>query len=253
LTAAFRRSDQADLAIAPSDPRRIYATVATLTGAGIYRSDDAGETWYQVTKDPRPARRIGGGDLPSPFVDPTNPRRRDLDDGGRVALDGRRQDMECAPRRPRRRRLPARVDQSRRSDEHSHDERSGAVVTVNGGRTWTSWYNQPTAQMYHVSTDNAFPYRVCGGQQESGSACVSSRGDDGAITMREWHPVGVEEYGYVAPDPCSTRRGVRRQGDALRRRTGQTREVGPKVFRSRDTTGCCGRWPLLFSPVDPPR
>jgi len=77
----------------------------------------------------------------------------------------------------------------------------GAIITVNGGATWSSWYNQPTAQFYHVSTDTDFPYRVCGGQQESGSACVRSRGDDGQITFREWHPVGVEEYGYVAPDP----------------------------------------------------
>ena len=61
----------------------------------------------------------------------------------------------------------------------------GAVITVNGGESWTSWYNQPTAQFYHVSTDNAFPYRVCGGQQESGSACVQSRSDDGRITFRE--------------------------------------------------------------------
>jgi hypothetical protein len=77
----------------------------------------------------------------------------------------------------------------------------GAIVTLNGGATWSSWYNQPTAQFYHVSTDNAFPYRVCGGQQDSGSACVASRGDQGQITFRDWSPVGVEEYGYVAPDP----------------------------------------------------
>jgi hypothetical protein len=82
---------------------------------------------------------------------------------------------------------------------HDHGVDQGAIVTVNGGQTWSIWYNQPTAQFYHVSTDNAFPYRVCGGQQESGSACVQSRSDDGRITFREWHPVGVEEYGYVAP------------------------------------------------------
>ena len=67
-----------------------------------------------------------------------------------------------------------------------------------------------------MTTDNAFPYRVCGGQQESGSVCVASRGDDGQITFRDWHPVGVEEYGYVAPDPLEPRHRLRRQGDALR-------------------------------------
>src|SRR5207253_8231049 len=77
----------------------------------------------------------------------------------------------------------------------------GAIVSVNGGHTWSSWYNQPTAQLFHVSVTNAFPYKVCGGQQESGSVCISSRGNDGEITFRDWHPVGVIEYGYVAPDP----------------------------------------------------
>ena len=79
----------------------------------------------------------------------------------------------------------------------------GACVTVNGGETWSSWYNQPTAQFYHVITDNQFPYWVYGGQQESGSAGRASRGNDGQITFRDWHPVGVEEYGYVAPDPLN--------------------------------------------------
>src|SRR5205085_12704860 len=76
-----------------------------------------------------------------------------------------------------------------------------ALVTVNGGEKWESWYNQPTAQMYHAITTNGFPYKICGGQQESGSVCISSRGNDGEITYRDWHPVGVIEYGYVAPDP----------------------------------------------------
>ena len=78
-----------------------------------------------------------------------------------------------------------------------------ATITVNGGETWSSWYNQPTAQFYHVITDNQFPYWVYGGQQESGSAGVASRGNDGQITFREWHTVGVEEYGYAAPDPLN--------------------------------------------------
>src|SRR6185312_6808863 len=81
----------------------------------------------------------------------------------------------------------------------------GAVITLNGGATWSSWYNQPTAQFYHVITDNQFPYWVYGGQQESGSAAVRSRADYGEITFREWNPVGVEEYGYVAPDPLNPR------------------------------------------------
>ena len=77
----------------------------------------------------------------------------------------------------------------------------GAIVTVNGGQTWSSWYNQPTAQLYHVAVTNTFPYKVCAGQQESGSVCILSRGNDGEITFRDWHPVAAIEYGYVAPDP----------------------------------------------------
>src|SRR5205085_3654787 len=79
----------------------------------------------------------------------------------------------------------------------------GAAISVNGGDTWSSWYNQPTAQFYHVVTDNRFPYWVYGAQQESGSVGIASRGDYGMITFRDWDTVGVEEYGYVAPDPLN--------------------------------------------------
>jgi hypothetical protein len=92
----------------------------------------------------------------------------------------------------------------------------GAVVTTNGGRTWSNWYNQPTAQMYHVSADNAFPYRLCSGQQESGSACVASRGNDGEITFREWHPVAAEEYGLRSRRPARPGHRLWRQADAIR-------------------------------------
>jgi hypothetical protein len=77
----------------------------------------------------------------------------------------------------------------------------GAVVSANRGESWSNWYTQPTAAMYHVTADNAFPYRLCSGQQDSGSACVDSRGMDGEITFHDWHPVGIEEYGEAAPDP----------------------------------------------------
>jgi hypothetical protein len=75
----------------------------------------------------------------------------------------------------------------------------GALVTVNGGETWSSWYSQPTAQLYHVQTSNEFPYRVCSGQQESGSVCISSRGNDGEINMRDWHPVRTAGRVCAAP------------------------------------------------------
>ena len=119
--------------------------------------------------------------------------------------------------------------------------------------SWSSWYNQPTAQIYHVAVTNTFPYRVCGGQQESGSVCISSRGNDGAITYREWHPVGAIEYGYVAPDPLDPDviyGGGRSEVSKFYFSTGQVQNITPIPLRSpkyrTDRTE-----PLIFSPLDP--
>jgi photosystem II stability/assembly factor-like uncharacterized protein len=126
----------------------------------------------------------------------------------------------------------------------------GAIVTVNGGETWSSWYNQPTAQMYHVNPDNAFPYRLCSGQQESGSACVSSRGNDGAVTFREWHPVGTEEYGYAVPDPLDPDMVFGGKLTRYDRRTGQVASVSPKPIRAADFR-TLRTAPVVFSQADP--
>src|SRR5947209_455751 len=126
----------------------------------------------------------------------------------------------------------------------------GATISVNGGETWSTWYNQPTAQFYHVITDNRFPYWVYGAQQESGSAAVVSRGDWGRITARDWQTVGVEEYGYVAPDPLNPDIVFGGKVEKFDRRTGQVQDVGPAAAR-----GGAYRFvrtaPLIFSPVDP--
>jgi hypothetical protein len=102
-----------------------------------------------------------------------------------------------------------------------------------------------------VSTDNAFPYRVCGGQQESGSACVQSRGDDGRITFREWHPVGVEEYGYVAPDPLNPDLVYGGKVSRYNRKTGEVVQVGPRAGRGGGDYRTIRTQPILFSPIDP--
>jgi len=241
---------QANLAIAPSDPKRIYAAVASAHALGIYRSDNAGENWSRITTDSRPASRIGGGDLPVPAVDP-----KDADtvysasvvtwkstDGGKTwtAIRGAPggDDYQSIWINPNNPNVFLIV-----SDQ-------GAIITVNGGRSWSSWYTQPTAQMYHVAADNAFPYRVCSGQQESGSACVASRGNDGEITFRDWHPVGVEEYGNAVPDPLDP--DIVYGGKVTRydRRTGQVQNVGPKPVREADFRAVRTQ-PLVFSPVDP--
>jgi hypothetical protein len=190
----------AELAIAPSNPRRVYATLEAATnGTGIFRSDDAGETWTRITTDTRPTQphqRSRAARAPEGSGHAHRHRHRQLQ------VDRRRQDVRAVQGRARRRRQPEHLVESRTIPTSccwSIDQ--GAVVTLNGGQTWSSWFTQPTAALYHVMTDNAFPYRVCGGQQDSGSVCVASRGNDGQITFRDWHPVGVEEYGYAAPDP----------------------------------------------------
>jgi photosystem II stability/assembly factor-like uncharacterized protein len=241
---------QADVAVAPSDPARVYATVASPRGVGIYRSDDGGDTWTRITDDPRPAARIGGGDLPVPTVDPKN---RDVVivastvawksiDGGKswTALRG-------APGGDDYQRAWINPDNP---DIIALASDQGAIISVNGGRTWSSWYNQPTAQMYHVNADNAFPYRVCGGQQESGSACVSSRGNDGAVTFREWHPVGVEEYGYAVPDPLNDALVFGGKITQYDRRTAQVQNIAPTPVRPADFR-TLRTAPVVFSPIDP--
>ena len=241
---------QTNLAIAPSSPNRVFASIALSTGLVIYRSDDGGENWTRITTDARPAGRIGGGDLAVLRVDPKNPDvvysasvvSWKSTDGGKTwaALRG----------------APGGDDYQNVWINPNNTEvillgsDQGAVVTVNGGKTWSSWYNQSTAQLYHVSADNAFPYRLCSGQQESGSACVASRGNDGEITFREWHPVAAEEYGYVAPDPLDP--DIVYGGKLTRydRRTAQAQNIMPKPFRSADFR-VVRTQPVIFSPVDP--
>ena len=241
---------QANIAIAPSQPNRVFASVALSPGLAIYRSDDAGETWTQITTDPRPAGRIGGGDLAVLRVDPKNANivysasvvSWKSIDGGKTwtAFRG-------APGGDDYQNVWINPNDT---DTIILGSDQGAVITVNGGKSWSSWYNQPTAQMYHVSADNAFPYRLCSGQQESGSACVASRGNDGEITFREWHPVAAEEYGYVVADPLDP--DIVYGGKLTRydRRTGQAQNIMPKVFRSADFRAVRTQ-PVLFSPVDP--
>jgi photosystem II stability/assembly factor-like uncharacterized protein len=107
----------------------------------------------------------------------------------------------------------------------------GTIVTVNGGKTWSSWYNQPTAQFYHVAVDNQFPYWVYGAQQDSGTAAVVSRSDYGQITYRDWHPIGAGESGYILPDPVNPQivYGGSTGGDLYRfdTKTGQVEDISP--------------------------
>jgi len=241
---------QANLAIAPSSPNRLFGSVATTRGVGLYRSDDGGESWVIATTDPRPAARIGGGDLPVPKIDPKNP---DVIYSASVVTW---KSIDAGKTWTGIRGAPGGDDYQNvwinpnNTDIILLGSDQGAIITVNGGKSWSSWYNQPTAQLYHVGADNAFPYRLCSGQQESGSACISSRGNDGEITFREWHPVAAEEYGFVTPDPLDA--DIVYGGKLTRydRRTAQGQNILPKPLRPADFR-MVRTEPVIFSPADP--
>jgi photosystem II stability/assembly factor-like uncharacterized protein len=252
---------QVNFSIAASKPTRLFAVVGTnepgayssAAGLGLFRSEDGGLHWTRITSDPRPSLRIGGGDLPIIRVDPSNPdvvystglvTMKSVDGG--VTWSSLRgapggddyQNLWINPNHP---------------DTLALVSDQGAVITVNGGKTWSSWFNQPTAQLYHVSVSPTFPYRVCGGQQESGSVCISSRGNDGSITDRDWHPVGVIEYGYVAPDPLDPDVIYGAGRNVVSRfhwTTGQVQDVTPIPLRN-SSIRVTRTEPLLFSPGNP--
>jgi photosystem II stability/assembly factor-like uncharacterized protein len=233
--------------VAPSNHNRLYAVVSAddKTG-GIYKSNDGGETWVKINSDARLWER--GDDFAEVKVDPKN---EDIVYDANVvtwkSADGGKtwRGWKGAPGGDDYHRLwinPQNPDVILLAGDQ------GAIVTVNGGQTWSSWYNQPTAQMYHVSADNDFPYNVYSGQQESGSVGIASRGNDGAITFREWHPVDAQEYGYVVADPNDPNIVYGGKISRYDKRTGQVQDISPSAvhgnYRFLRTA------PVLFSPAD---
>lgn len=271
---------EANLSIAPSQPSTIYAMVAGTVGkvptakegttgtVNFYKSTDGGEHWYLAARDPgnsgssanavldpRPAVRIGGGDLPTLAVNGKDPNVVysastvfwRTEDGGVTwaAVRGG----------------PNGDDYQKPWVNPNHSDivfvvaDQGATVSANRGVSWSNWYNQLTAAMYHVSTDNAYPYRVCSGQQDSGSACVSSSSMDGRITFHDWHSVSIQEYGIAASDPKDPDLvfGSGRNNISLyNRKTGQTTIVGPsREQRGTEYNRNVRTMPILWSPKDP--
>ncbi|MCX6263329.1 MAG: glycoside hydrolase [Bacteroidetes bacterium] len=234
--------------VAPRQPNVIYAVVdANAQFGGIYRSEDAGESWKQVSRDGRTWGR--GSDFAEIRVHPkdhetvfvANTASYVSRDGGKTFTA-----FKGAPGGDDYHRIWIDWD---KPEVMLFATDQGASITVNGGESWSSWYNQPTAQFYHVTTDNRFPYWVYGGQQESGSAGVASRSDYGAITARDWQSVGIDEYGYVAVDPLNSDILYGGKMNRFDRRTGQSQSIAPDAVRS-------GRYrflrtaPAVFSMVD---
>ena len=237
------------IAIATSDPKVVYLTVESKNkGAGIYRSQDAGESFQLTNSD----HRIGGRG-PGAMGIAVAPDNPDViyvanttiwksTDGGKTFIG-----FKGAPG----------------GDDYQHiwistenpqvmalSADQGAAISVNGGATWSTWYNQPTAQFYDVTTDNRFPYWVYGGQQESGSVATRSRSDYGEIMYRDWSLPGVQEYGRIAVDPVDPNilygGRITRTNQAL----GEVADVTPEPIR-RGEYRYNRTLPIVFSPFDP--
>jgi photosystem II stability/assembly factor-like uncharacterized protein len=252
LTKGLPASDDGGLgrvgiAVAPAQPNRIYATVDAKNNAGIYRSDDAGESWQQVNSD----HRIGGRG-PGAMGIAVSPDNPDLiyvantttwksSDGGKTFVG-----FKGAPGGDDYQRIWISTENP---DIIALSADQGAAISVNRGATWSSWYNQPTAQFYHVTTDSRFPYWVYGAQQESGSAGTMSRSDYGEITFREWHPVGVFEYGYIAVDPLDSNIVYGARLTRTNQELGEVADVTPEPVR-RGEYRYDRTLPVVFSPLD---
>ncbi|MGN6591932.1 MAG: WD40/YVTN/BNR-like repeat-containing protein, partial [Terriglobales bacterium] len=233
------------LAVAPgTHGRRLYAYLAQ----GVFRSDDAAAHWRLASADPR---LVGGGQFFHIYVDPTDARvlylmqtaaYRSTDAGatwqpftGAPSGD----DFNAFwmdPSQPLH--MALSVDQ-------------GTEISLNGGQTWSTWYNQPTGQLYNVSTDHRFPFFLYSSQQDSGTLALPIFGNDGQITYRDWTTTNGFESARIAPDPLHP--GVVFTtawfGGLLRTDLATGRSV--HVFERRAADRESGSPPLAFLPDDP--
>jgi photosystem II stability/assembly factor-like uncharacterized protein len=208
--------------------KRVYALIHAKK-AGLYRSDDGGDTWTLENADPRLTSRAWY--FNSLTVDPGNPDviyipnvalYRSEDGGKTISIV---------------RGAPGGDDyhqtwiDPKNSASMVLGTDQGTTVSLDRGQTWSTWYNQPTAQLYHVITDNQFPYVVYGAQQDSGSAAVPSRTDHGQITPRDWFPAGGSESGYIVPDSKDSNiiylSGAYGSVDRFNKRTGFSQDISP--------------------------
>ena len=240
------------IAVSPSNPRRMYLIVDAKQG-GLYRSDDAGANWHLVNNEARLWGR--GWYFGGVTVDPRDPNTvyvcntsaYQSRDGGETFTPFKGEpggdDYHTLWIDP--------ADSSRMI--LSSDQ--GTVISLNGGATWSSWYNQPTAQLYHIVTDNRFPYWIYGAQQDTGSVAVASRTVYRGINFRGWRPISVGgESEYIAPDPLDRSRLFGgSQGVSVTRFnlvTGQNQSV-PPTLAHRGNFRHTWTLPLVFSPLDP--
>jgi photosystem II stability/assembly factor-like uncharacterized protein len=242
--------------VSGANPNRVWAVIEAEKG-GIYRSDDDGDSWQLLTDDHRFRQRAWY--YSHIFADPKsadtvyilNTGVYRSNDGGKTfatlrAPHGDNHALWIDPANPRR---------------LVNGNDGGATVSIDGGQSWTSESNQPTAQFYHVSTDNRFPYYIYGAQQDNSTVGIASASPQGGIDRPDWYDVGGGESGYVAPDPTDPQIVYAGSygGEITRydHRTGETQAVNPwpvnPIGWSAGDVKHRFQWtePIVFSPHDP--
>ncbi len=244
--------------VSPANPDRVWALIEAQEG-GVFRSDDAGATWTKLNGDNSIKQRAWY--YSQIFADPKNENTvyavntsffRSTDGGKEFTRirnqHGDNHDLWIAPEDPNR---------------FIESSDGGAQISFDGGKSWSTEDNQPTAQFYRVAVDNDFPYHIYGAQQDNSTVATLSRGNDGAITERDWHDVGGGESGWIAPDPLDSNFVYAGSYDGLLTRldtkAGTMRDVnawpdnpmgsGVEAMKYRFQWS----FPLLFSPHNPKR
>jgi photosystem II stability/assembly factor-like uncharacterized protein len=244
------------VSVSGGDSNRVYALIEAQEG-GLYRSDDGGEKWTRVNEDHRFRQRAWY--FTHVFADPKSVDTVYIENTGfyRSTDGGKTFTALAAPHGDHHGLWIDPLDPQRMINAND----GGVSITVDGGKSWTAQDNQPTAQFYHVITDNRFPYYLYGAQQDNSTVAIASRSDEGAIGPADWYAVGGGESGYIAPDPKDPNivYAGSYAGEITRfdKRTGQEQDVSPWPM---NTIGWGAadlkyrfQWtePILFSPHDP--
>ena len=184
-----------------TDAQRVFL----IANSGFYRSDDGGTTWRQMAANDERIRNGQGGYNCGVYVDPKNPDVvYTINTSSYKSIDGGNTFTGFKG-------APGGDDPQQMWIDPTNGQRmllgldQGAVVSLDGGTTWSSWYNQSTEQVYHISVDNEFPYFVYATQQDAGAVRTRARGNFGAVTPMDWNSVSGWEWGTIVPDPLDTK------------------------------------------------